>query len=165
MSREYSKLWYRLDGGDAYLIWYTDEQDGVVTDSDGKVPCFRSTDDLLRYAESLNLPIEIEGAILHDLDVVAKWSKKEGVDSIDCRTFLAAWNLFDDVSRSVGSSFDADHELAEKIYDKLFWGNNLPSITPEGKSYHPAWTKRELHTMKEVLEGGLSLFRESVSCR
>jgi hypothetical protein len=163
MKREYSILWYRLDGSDRYLIWYLDERDGVVIDAAGRVPSFRKTGELLNYAERHNLPVDIEDASLFDLDVVAGWLKKEDVEAVDCKQLLAAWNLFDDVSRSVGGSFDADHKLTKKIYEKLFWGNNLPSVTPEGKSYHPVWTKREIKIMREVLDSGLALFRSSVS--
>lgn len=162
MNRKYFKLWYCLDGRDAYLIWYTNEQDGVVTDSDGKVPCFQSPEDLLHYAESLNLSLNVEDPILNNLDVVAEWLNRGDSESVDCKSFLAAWNLFDDVSRSVTGNFDPEHQLTQKIYDKLFWGNNLPSVMPEGKSYHPEWTKRELKIIKEVLGYGLSLFRHSV---
>ena len=34
-----------------------------------------------------------------------------------------------------------------KVYEKIFHGNNLQSITPEGKSYNPLWTRSEI---KEV---------------
>lgn len=164
MNRQYSNLWYRLDCKDAHLIWFTDERDGVFVDSDRKVPSFKNTEDLLGYAQSRGLSVDVEDASLLDLDTLAEWLKKENVDSVDCVSFLNAWNLFDDVSRSVNGAFDADRKLTKKIYDKLFWGNNLPSVTPEGKSYHPAWTKRELKLMREVLSSGLSLFRSSVSC-
>jgi len=165
MSREYHNLWYRLDDSDAFLIWYTDEKDGVIVDADEKVPSFQNTEDLLSFADSRDLPVSVEAPILHDLDFVAEWLKKEDIEPVDCQNFLAAWNLFDDVSRSVGGSFDADRKLTKKIYEKLFWGNNLPSVTPEGKSYHPAWTKRELKIIREVLGSGLSLFRNSVRRR
>ena len=157
-------MWFRLDARDAYLIWFNGEPDGVVTDANGKVPCFLNTEDLLRYASTLNLRVETEEPLLHDLDFVASWLKTENVEPVNCKILLAAWNLFDDLSRSVGGNFDAQQKKTKKIYDKLFWGNNLPVVTPEGKSYTPIWTKRELKIMREVLGIGLSLFTEKVSC-
>ena len=125
---------------------------------------FLKIEDLLRYASSFSLTIKNEEPILHDLNFVASWLETEKVESVDCGNFLAAWNLFDDVSRSVGGNFNADHKLTAKIYDKLFWGNNLPAVTPEGEHYEPTWTKRELKIMREVLSDGLSLFKEKTSC-
>lgn len=164
MSREYFKCWFRLDSHDSYLIWFGDEDDGVITDANGKVPCFLRTEDLLRYASSLNLPIKTEEPILHDFDFIVSWLEAKNTEAVDCNILLAAWNLFDDVSRSVGGNFDADRKLTAKIYEKLFWGNNIPAVTPVGKSYEPIWTKRELKIMREVLGVGLSLFREKISC-
>jgi hypothetical protein len=165
MSREYYNLWYRLDGCDAFLIWYTDEEDGVVVDSDEKALSFQNTEDLLGYAASRGLSVCVEDPLLHDLDVIAEWLGTGDVRSVNCEDFLAAWNLFEDVSRSVGGSFDDNRKLTEKIYEKLFWGNNLPIVTPEGKSYEPIWTKRELKIMREVLGSGLLLFRKKVRSR
>ena len=163
MNNEYFNLWFRLDARDAYLIWFDGEPDGVVVDADGKVPCFLNNEDLSRYAASLNLSVKTEEPILHDLDFVASWLKTENDVTVDCDIFLAAWNLFDDVSHSVGGSFDTNRKLTAKIYDKLFWGNNIPAVTPEGEHYEPTWTKRELKIMREVLGVDLSLFREKTS--
>ena len=159
MTREYFKLWFRLDARDAYLIWFSDELDGVLIDVDGKTPGFLNTEDLLGHAASLGLSVKIEEPILHDLDTVAAWLETPDAKTVDCDKFLTAWNLFDDVSRSVSGKFDADRKLTNKIYNKLFWGNNLSPVTPVGEHYEPLWTKRELKIMREVLGVGLSLFR------
>jgi hypothetical protein len=164
MSREYFNLWFRLDACDSYLIWFEgeDESDGVIIDANGKVPCFHNNEDLLRYAASLKLSVNTETMLLHDLDFVVAWLEAK-VEVVDCRILLEAWNLFDDVSHTVNGNFDVNHKLTTKIYEKLFWGNNIPAVTPVGKSYEPTWTKRELKIMREVLSVGLSLFREKMS--
>ena len=164
LSSEYFNLWFRLDACDAYLIWFSGEPNGVITDTDGKVPCFLSTKDLLSYASSLNLSVETEEPILFDLDILDSWLKAKDNEAVDCKIFLDLWNLFDDVSHTVSSNFDTNRKLTAKIYDKLFWGSNISVITPVGKSYEPIWTKRELKVMREVLGVGLSIFREKISC-
>ncbi len=163
MNNEYYNLWFRLDTRDAYLIWFEGEPDGVVIDADGKVPCFLNNEDLLRYAVSLNLPVKTESPLLHDLDIVASWLVATN-ETVDCKNFLVSWNLFEDVSRSVDGNFDADRKKTKKIYEKLFWGDETNILTPEGESYIPTWTTRELKIIREVLGKGLSLFREKVSC-
>lgn len=81
---------------------------------------------------------------------------------IECVDFLNVWNLLDDVSHSVKGNFDSDRKATTKIYDKLFWGNNLLSVTPEGKSYKPIWSKKEIETIRDVLLNGLAMFRNSL---
>jgi len=46
-------------------------------------------------------------------------------------------------SGSVEGGFDEDKALTQKIYNKLFWGSNLPAVTPKGRYYEPIWPRRE----------------------
>jgi hypothetical protein len=161
MDRKYYILWYRLDGGDAYLIWYSNEQDGVLVDG-GCVLSLRDRGGLLEYAESQGIRVEAEEATLHNLDELEEWLKSGDANLIECDNFNGAWNLFADVSLSIGGDFDADRDLAREIYNKLFWGSTLPSVTPAGEQYHPTWTQRELIIMRDVLSSGLQMFRNSV---
>ena len=166
MSREYYSFWFRLDNRDGYLIFFYDEPDpdGFVTDERGRVSCFLNTEDLLRYASASNLTVDAEDPRLLNLDILVAWLESKDADTVDCKTFLEAWNLFDDFSKTIGGNFDADQKKTQKIYNKLFWGNNLPAVTPEGEHFEPIWTKRELKIMREVLGEGLSLFKEKISC-
>ncbi len=154
--------WYRLDRQDRYLIWYSNETDGVIIDADNHVLSFNMLEDLNHYAEAHNLPIKKEIPNLHDLDAVATWLENESAVDIDCKQFLAVWNLFGDVSVCVGGDFDPKSEYTRIIYDKLFWGNNLPPVTPTGKKYMPVWTDKELQMLRAILAHGLALFRQSI---
>ncbi len=163
MSREYYPFSYLLDGQIAHLIWFSDERDGVFVDADTNVPSFNRIGELSEYSKSRGMSVELADSILLDLDSVSEWLEEETTVSVDCVILLNAWNLFDDVSRSVNGSFDADRKLTNPIYDKLFGGNNLPAVTPEGESYHPTWTKKELRIIREVLGAGLAIFKRCIS--
>ena len=162
MGREYYILWYRLDGSDCFLIWYSNEKDGVFVDADGFVPSFDDTGSQLKYARERNTRVNTEQSVLLDLDVLGMWPKEKGVGPVDPHSFNGAWNLFADVSSSIKGGFDTDRKLTRKIYDKLFRGRNLPVVTPAGEHYLPAWTKRELKIIHDVLSPGLKMFRGSV---
>lgn len=173
MKKLYYPLWYRLDNRDRYLLWCnvedTDQDlDNVVLDENGKIFVFASLDDLFNYAQSISIEIEKSYELnLHNLDELRRWlkikrSKTEGPTAINRREFLAAWNLFSDVSRSIDGSFDAEREKTQRIYEKLFWGNNLPSVTPEGRFYVPLWSGKEKRIIKEVLSQGLQMFRNHI---
>lgn len=64
---------------------------------------------------------------------------------MDCHALLIAWNLFKDVVTTLHIEFfrNKQDNVSDKIYDKLFFGTNIPAITPEGKEYIPQWTKAE----------------------
>ena len=172
MKTLYYPLWYRLDSVNRYLIWINREEvdedlDGVWLGSNGKIPVFRSMNALLDCAQSEDISLESGELNLHNLDVIKRWlkvkrSKAQGPTSIDCGDFLAAWNLFADISRSVNGGFDVDRERTQKIYSKLFYGNNLPAITPVGQHYVPLWRNREKRIIREIMSQGLRMLRANV---
>ncbi len=162
MRADYYTCWYRLDGQDRYIIWYTSDVDGVCL-RDGKIPVFKEQTALTEYAASIGINIQSEEPGLHDLGVVAKWLESPTGKTVDCPSFNAAWNLFTDVSRSVKGDFDQDQTRTKNVYEKLFWGMNLPSVTPEGKEYEPIWTKKEVALLHEVLSQGLEMFRVRIA--
>ena len=166
MERIYYTVRYRLDNKDRYLIWFRTEEedlDGVVVGKNGTIPIFINETDLMNYAESCGfMPVESSASVIHNLDAIAKWlneKKRQRARRVDCEKFLNDWNLLGDVSSSIGGDFDPQKERTQKIYEKLFWGNNLPSLTPPGKFYVPIWSGREMQTLHEVFSQGLLMFR------
>jgi len=163
-SRQFFNLWYRLDSEDRQLIWFTDDEDGVLVDSEAHIPSFGKLEALTAYAQNRSLTVDVKEGVLFDLDATSRWLEAPDALSIDCVNTLNAWNLFADVARSVGGLFDVEPKETIHIYQKLFWGNNLACVTPPGEHYDPSWTPSELETLAEVLKSGLSLFRDSVRC-
>jgi len=172
MERTYFALWYRLHGRDRYLIWFSEhgpdvdgDHDGVAIAPDGSVPSFRSIAQLRRYAQAHDLaPMSDEKARLHNLDVLARWLRSKSrtrSNHVDCEAFLAAWNLFADLSRSVAGSFNSDRKRTSVIYGKLFWAN-MNWMAPPGECFIPYWRGREICLMHEVLADGLQLFPKHV---
>ena len=152
-----------LDAREAYLIWIgDDDQDSVMTNKNGKVVCYLNSVTLLKDANKSGLVIEPEPSMLLDLDRLSTWLQMKNVQVVDCEMLLNAWNLFQDVATSINVAFDTDRKITNKIYEKLFFGNNLPTITPKGKKYQPTWTMQELKVIRKVLSNGLALFRENL---
>lgn len=161
MNRNYFILWYRLDRVDSYLIWYTNDFDGVVVDNSEQVIMFKYIPLLRKYADKCGLHIEEEEPGLHNLDAVKDWIENPSKTDINCDILLSAWNLFIDIASSVQDvTFDRDREKTDLIYEKLFWGNNLPAVTPPGKHYKPNWTDDEIEKLQEVLADGLKMFQQ-----
>lgn len=157
---KYFSYLYRLNAEDRYLIWISNEKDSVAVDAEGFVPTFKDPVILRGYASLNHYSLESEEPILHDLDWVATWLASPRL-SVDCREALASWNLFGDVAASIvdrGSTFKHLDSKLGAIYEKLFWGSNLPSMTPKGAHYVPEWSSDEIDSLAEILTTGLDLF-------
>jgi len=158
----------RLDRTECVLLWYSDDVDGLVTAPahDG-VLRFGRLSDAEQYARDHSLALAKEPSAFFDLDQLEAWLSSPNV-SIDCRSFLDYWNFFVDVAASVeqGAEFRAlDRAACARTYDKLFYGNNLPAITPEGCSYEPIWSAEEVTEIAALMSAGLRLFRAAtVDC-
>ena len=159
MKRKYYFCRSRLDKKDRYFIWFSDEEDGVFLDSKDNLLVFNDLKSLSDYFHKRNLLIENEPPVFYDLDKLEGNLKQENFE-IDCIEVLNIWNFFEDVSRSAKDNFDSNRKATKKIYEKIFWGNNLPVVTPEGKFYEPIWSKKEIQIIRDVLLDGLAIFRK-----
>jgi len=167
LSVKYYPLLYRLRNEAGFLIWISNGDDSVLVDADGSVPSFKDLKTLESFAEKNGIPLESETPLLHDLDWVARWRIAKNTE-VECVQALGAWNLFRDVATSVQAKSSEFAKLDRQwplIYDKLFWGNNLPAMTPEGRSYAPQWTPQETQSLAAVLIAGLDLFESCVGNR
>ncbi|CUI08405.1 hypothetical protein BN2497_11587 [Janthinobacterium sp. CG23_2] len=161
MDVSYFVLWYKLNGADGYLVWTSAVEDGVLLDPAGRVPGFASEADLRRHAHDLGLELVDEEPTVHELDGVLAWIDDAGNTTVDCDKLLTAWNLFDDVSRSVGGGFDADKAATQACYRKLFYGGEMANrvFRPEDEAvYCPVWSDEELAVLRSTLRAGFSMF-------
>src|SRR5580698_5837117 len=71
----------------------------------------------------------------HDIDTAERWL--DANIEPDCRLLLAIWNLAGDVARRVSEPHDDRGAILDVVYDKLFLGSNLPSVTSPGEQHHP----------------------------
>jgi hypothetical protein len=144
----------RVDGRDRYFLQESIDEvpDRVVLDRDGFVLSFPS-ETAAREAGEL-CPEEVS---VYDLDALEAWCKS--ADEVgECSVLLAAWNLLNDLHVGDGLFVRAEAR-ATATYDKLFWGSNLPAMTPPGEHYTPSWSASELAALKHVLLLGLAELR------
>jgi hypothetical protein len=161
---EYFLYTFRLDGKERVALWFGGDTDRVLTDEQGRISTFLSVEDAKLFATIRKLSIEQDASPTLELD----WISAEAFigNSLDCVKTLNAWNFFADVANSIpdrASEFLALHKKPNKIYDKLFWGNNLPAVTPDSEHYEPAWSEEELSEIKSFLYSGLDLLRGTLA--
>ncbi len=156
-------VWIRLHGVDRGLIWQTDdgmEASGEDTDTvlviDQRIATAPTADALAELAARHGLDFEDTEADRLNLDWLEQLLELPASEEI-CTQLLNAWNLYGDIARSLDATLDDDGEEAQQCYDKLFYGNNLPSITPVGENYRPFFTDSEQQLIRGILTRGRAI--------
>jgi hypothetical protein len=162
MSETWCPLALKVGGRTVFLLWVSDDWalNRVLADA-GRVVSFCDEQSAREYAQAENLTLAPEEDLgLHDLDSAVSWLEAD--TEPECRLLLAIWNLAGDVARSVTEPFEDRGEALDGVYDKLFFGNNLPSMTPPGEQYHPQWTEEELRLLRATIQIAVDLIRSCV---
>ena len=151
-----------LNGTENFCIWYSDDKDGLFCDERKRILCFISEDAALLYLSQRNLCLcEDEDFAVYDFDRLKAWVDSE--DSVvNCVDVLGFWNIFNDIAYTAAVKFKGDKrtKLIDLIYKKLFFGSNYHFFKPEDEEdYIPDWSKKEIKTIKSIMEDGLNILR------
>lgn len=110
-----------------YLIWHNDDKGQDVVEIEGsKILAFDTLEKATEYAGDDCECWEYDFSELEKF--VYAHDKK-----FNCKTILNFWNIFNDIAYSFGEKIpDERTRRSDRCYNKLFWGNNLPAVTPDG---------------------------------
>lgn len=144
----------RLYGEDFwYALLYFDpppEGDDPVYRRGSASPLYRERGALVADLVLDGIPVDAEAVSEGDVDrareLVGHRMSRDEIDAV-----IVAWNALDDLTKSLGVPLGFYGRLAHRVYDKLFWGLNLKSVTPPGEWYVPTWRRRELAKIDQVL--------------
>jgi hypothetical protein len=156
---DYYPFLFVINKKEYYCVWYCDDKDGFLTDRN-KIMVFDSEKLLLDYCKDNNIQINEDELTCFSLDNALNWLEEKKFD-IDSDYFLNFWNHISDLAYSVGENFYGDSKEAQinKVYDKLFFGNNLPAITPENKKYYPTWDLSEINLLVKIVHDGIRIIK------
>ena len=143
-----------------WALWYTSDKDGVITEN-GKIYCFDSERSLKIYCKKMNINFE-EEVTEYRIDEIERWVNAKVIE-VDCQMILKFWNIVDDISESVKKSIYKRTDISERIYEKVFYGNNLKSINTSGREYVPKWSDEELEVLKNILKQALIFIKKQLS--
>ena len=118
----------------------------------------------MQYFSHNNLSLANDKDIVsYDFDDLRAWLTSKDA-TINCVDFSNFWNLFSDIASSTGKRFRGDkrNKSTNRVYDKLFYEMNLPSIKPEGEEdFVPVWRKKQKKIIRAVMANGLNILKES----
>jgi hypothetical protein len=151
-------------GRRAFFIWLSNDQDRVLLDPAGSIRLFDSLRSLSQFLLAGGLTLSEEDCSLWDFDQVLAWCS-DPRPPVDCSHLLEAWNMLADIHASRGKTNDllshAD-QRGRAVYEKLFWGCNLPAVTPEGQTFDPVWSGEECRSLAQLLRLGLAELEAAV---
>jgi hypothetical protein len=157
-----------LDGRAYYygILMWSDrpvEDEEEIYRHDGRIPLYGDHRLLQEHLAVDGIPVEDGVHDVIDLDralqiVGRTMSGEENLDVV-----LTAWNGLDDLLPAWGLPFAFRGRIADKVCDKLFWGLNLPSVTPPGEHYVPVWRRKEIAKIVQALRAGASRIRASLA--
>jgi hypothetical protein len=150
----------RLNDRLAFVAWYDGSPDGFLRDHDGSLMASEALHGLEAAARPDGFTPVVGEPIDYDFDRIRAWCAAPEAAQVDCKSFLDAWNFFDDLAGLHGGADTPYTRLSRAeagCYDKLFWGNNLPAVTPTGERFIPSWNPSELDGLARVMGAGLEL--------
>ncbi len=155
----------RLRGTLIFVVWHSEERDGFVREEAGRLRAACTSEALTATAGVRSVvPVKSE-PIEYDFDRVRAWCAAPEVAGVDHAAFLDAWNFFDELAGlhdGADTPYTRLSRGAAECYDKLFWGSNLPAVTPPRERFELAWQADELIELRRVLEAGLGLLESEL---
>lgn len=103
---------------------------------------------------------DVDGFLLDDNGKIRSFVSEE----IDCNLILTYWNIFSDLARTVNCKFLGDNSGGdvEGIYQKLFYGCNLPAIRKDGEIFVPEWNESERKRLAEIFDNGFRILSDAI---
>lgn len=157
---EYYLIEFFYNEKKALLIWYSDENDGVIVNN-GRV-VFDSKENVMAYCIKNAISLSEESNQFNYDEVISCIDKT--YSSENCIKILDLWNFFSDVSASLKTVFmgDSHDDAVSELYDKIVHGCNIEMLKHE--EYHPVLSDDEKNILFEIMKNGRSLIDSNSIC-
>lgn len=150
-------LRFIFSDNEKYLIWHNDDKDkDVVEIRDNKILTFDTLESARKFAGD---DCEFCEYNFSELERFISTHDK----NFDCKIILNFWNIFNDIVYSFGEKIpDERTRRSDRCYNKLFWGNNLPAVTPDGEHYTPVFTRKERKNIRRIMSYGIDFVSKNM---
>ena len=131
MTREHHVVQATWRARQVFLLWFTGEEDGLLTDDAGSLRVFSSAEEARRHAAAGSVALGSDEPSRFDFDQLETWTRAPEQAALRSSSILDAWNLLTDVARSVGDQV-ATARLFDRgmlpAYDRLVSMCNIPAL-------------------------------------
>lgn len=129
----------------------------VVEIKDSKILTFDNFETAKKFTDSENCDL-----YEYNIPKLKRWIYTHS-RTFDCSFLLDFWNIFNDIAYSFGEKIPNERtRKSGRVYNKLFFGNNFPAITPEGECFKPIFTKTDRKITRKILSYGLYFLEKHI---
>lgn len=156
---EYSALPVAWHDRVLHLLYYSNDQDGVVLDAPGKLLWSPSAEELERQANNRKVKLH-DPQPLWDLGALDVWLKSRSTKLPEAAWLYRCWNLLGDIATSLerAEGYLGYDERYSSIHEELFWGCNLPGFSQSAELFQVDLSQSEIKSLKQILKSGLEIF-------
>src|ERR1700731_2911171 len=87
---------FHLDGRQFYVVWYSNDKNGLVLFENKKIASFPDETDARVFCRSKGISLMPEQSEAYDFDALDAWCQRPTTESVDPVKFLDAWNMLED---------------------------------------------------------------------
>ena len=146
-----------------FLLWFGNDEDGLVTDNAAVLRTFATADAAVAFARKAVLELGDESPTFYDLDEVEAWADAP-TPGAPLDALLNAWNLLTDIARSVGNRIMLERVRAPSTlasYDRLA-KSCIPALEADPNE---GLLESDYPTIATALRHGLFGFDEALPAR
>lgn len=163
MERSYTICPITIDGNQIFLLFFDNSFSGLYVDESRFAIGSRTLTSLAEFANKTSLPLVSEVGYHRDLGQICSWLDNPSSETLNCSSAIDLWNLGSDYENGCQNrNTDKDDTEDKDLYEKVFWGCNLPSVTPPGKKYEPIWSDDEISQLITILQRHVDVLRNRV---
>ena len=142
-----------------FTLWYESDTDGFVLNEEGN--CIRAFDDAISariFADRLGYILAGNATIVCNELVLLNFQ------NLNCHLLLDFWNIVSDMTNSLSINFLGDHKERNiaSLYNKLFYGCNLPAIRKDNADFEPEWSQYEQDLITQIVKEGIKIILENI---
>lgn len=160
---EYFVLPIRWGSETLYVLYFSNDDDGVVLGPDRRILARSTQDEAVDLAKQRKLELQEPMESL-DLATLQSWLGSRSSKLPAANLLYRCWNFFGDVATCLKKAdlylgYDSDNL---SIHEELFWGCNMPGLSQSAERYEVDFSQSELRTLRSVLKSGLEIFQQGL---
>jgi len=155
-----------------YCLWYSDDKDGFYKQDDAIVS-FGKKSTLEEFVKKNGLILSEEevpddNILNYDVDFFCNWLQENDAcnetPEIACSKFLNLWNIVLDIAHTLDILFYGDEKegLSIDVYNKLFYGCNLPVLRGAGEIFIPQWDDEDIAELRKVITDCIKIINQYI---
>ncbi len=146
-----------------YYIWCTSEDGDKFLIKDNKLLSFINIQALNVFCRENQIYLADKECAIQSIpsyfELLNTCKRKNTV--LFCKSFLELWNLSLDINHSFGYR-NPYLDGCRRLYDKIFWGNNLQAFSLGKELYVPHFSKKEYRQIRDILKAIYEVFTKEL---